>query len=376
MELKIKQSDFLEALKWTQGIAEKKSAMPVLSNVLLSAEDKGLAILATDLELSLKIHTPCQVFKKGRVLVNAKGIFDIVREAPQKEIKLTGQKDAVEVTSGKSEFKVLGMPPAEFPAFPDSSDHTLVGFSGSQLMEMIDKTSYAVSTDESRYALNGVYLERPTGSDKKAILRMVATDGHRLSYIDREVEKSFKLEEGVIVPRKGLSLLKKLAEEAGAGLKLGLGKRELMVVREADADELQLTAFVRLIEGKFPKYDQVVPKGNKRTLTLPRKSLIGALRRADIMAQDRAHPVSFSISPGHLEISSSNPDLGEVREDLEAEYKGETFQVGFNARYFLDVLNIIQDEQIVLEMGDELSPCLMRSEFDRGFLALIMPMRL
>lgn len=375
MEIKIKQSNFLEALKWTQGIAEKKSAMPVLSNVLLRADDNGLTIMSTDLELSMRIDTPCQVLGKGSVLVNAKGILDIVREAPQKEIKLLGKKDAVEITSGNSRFKVLGMPPNEFPAFPDGKDYNFVSFSGSQLLEMIDRTVYAVSTDETRYALNGVYLERQ-GSDKKSSLRMIATDGHRLSYVDREMEKPFKLEEGVIVPRKGLNLLKKMAENAGTGLKIGIGKRELMVSRKSDDDEIGLTFFVRLIEGKFPKYDQVIPKKNNRIVSIPRKDLVGALRRADIMAQDRVHPVCFSLSPGHLEISSSNPDLGEVREDLDVEYKGETFQVGFNARYFLDILNVLVDEKLVLEMGDELSPCVLRSEFDRGFLALIMPMRL
>jgi DNA polymerase-3 subunit beta len=375
MEIRIKQSNFLEALKWTHGIAERKSAMPVLSNVLLKAENTGLVVMSTDLELSMRIHTPCKVHEKGSVLVNAKGILDIVRESPQKEIKLVGKKESVEVTSGKSEFKVLGMPTNEFPAFPDEKDYNLIPFSGSQLLEMIERTAYSVSTDESRYALNGVYLERQ-GSDKKTLLRMVATDGHRLSYIDREMEKSLKLEEGVIVPRKGLNLLRKLAEDAGKGLRLGIGKRELMVVRESDDEEPSLTLFVRLIEGKYPKYSQVIPKNNNRIVSLPRKDLIGALRRADIMAQDRVHPVSFSLSPGHLEISSSNPDLGEVKEDLDADYKGKTFQVGFNARYFLDVLNVLADDKVVLQMGDELSPCVIRSEFDRGFLALIMPMRL
>ncbi len=376
MELKIKQSDFMEALKWTQGIAERKSTMPVLSNVLLAADEKGLAVMATDLELSIRIQVPCQAKKNGEALVNAKGLFDIVREAPNKEIKLSGKKEAIEVTSGKSEFKVLGMPTSEFPAFPDNQNYEWVSFQGSGLLEMIDRTSYAVSTDETRYALNGVYLEKPADSETNG-LRMVATDGHRLSYIDREVTKAFKLPEGVIVPRKGLSLIKKLAETADQGLKLGLGQKELIVVREPkDEADIGVTFYVRLIEGKFPKYQQVIPKNAKRLVTLPRKSLVGALRRADIMAQDRAHPVCFALSPGHLEISSSNPDLGEVKEELEAEYKGETFQVGFNARYFLDVLNVLADEQIVLVLGDELSPCIIRSEFDRGFLALIMPMRL
>ena len=379
MELKIKQADFLEGLKWTQGIAERKSTMPVLSNVLLNAESDHLRIMATDLELSIRVDTPCKVLKKGSVLVNAKGLFDIVKEAANKEIKISGKQDGIEITSGKSEFKVLGMPTNEFPAFPDAKGYNLVAFPGSQLLEMIDRTSYAVSTDESRYSLNGVYIERHEGEgkSKESKLRMVATDGHRLSIIDRDVEKGFKLEEGVIVPRKALSFLRKLAETADGGFNLGIGKRELMVTCPAkDADEIGVSLFVRLIEGKFPKYEQVIPKKNNRIVTLPRTSLVGALRRADIIAQDRTHPVCFTLSPGHLEVRSANPDLGEVKEDVDVEYKGETFQVGFNGRYFLDVLNVVSDEQIVLQLGDELTPCVIRSEFDRGFLALVMPMRL
>lgn len=377
MELKIKQNDFLETLKWTQGIAERKSTMPVLSNVLLSSEGTGLSVKATDLELSISIEAPCKVLKKGSVLVNAKSLLEIVREAPHKEITLRSQKEGVEILSGKSEFKVLGMPTSEFPAFPDRKGYNPVPVPPSQLLEMLDRTSYAVSTDESRYSLNGVYLESRAGEGKAMALRMVATDGHRLSYVDRPIEKSLVLNEGVIVPRKALSFLHKLAEGATGGFNMAVGQRELMVSCPAkDTDEIAVSLFVRLIEGKFPKYEQVIPKKNGRTVTLPRKDLVGALRRADIMAQDRAHPVCFSISPGHLEIRSANPDLGEVKEDVEVQYKGETFQVGFNARYFLDILNVLQDEQIVLELGDELTPCILRSEFDRGFLALVMPMRL
>lgn len=377
MELKIKQSDFLESLKWTQGIAERKSTMPVLSNVLLSTEGTGLSVKATDLELSIGVEAPCKILKKGSVLVNAKGLLDIVREAPHKEITVSSKKDGIEIRSGKSEFKVLGMPTNEFPAFPDRKGYNPVAVPPSQLLEMLDRTSYAVSTDESRYSLNGVYLEARPGEGKTTDLRMVATDGHRLSYVDRPIEKGLQLQEGVIVPRKAIGFLHKLAEAATGGFNVGIGQRELMVSCPAkDADEIAVSLFVRLIEGKFPKYEQVIPKKNNRIVTLPRKSLIGALRRADIMAQDRAHPVCFLVSPGHLEIRSANPDLGEVKEDVEVDYKGETFQVGFNARYFLDVLNVLQDEQVVLELGDELTPCVLRSEFDRGFLALVMPMRL
>jgi DNA polymerase-3 subunit beta len=206
---------------------------------------------------------------------------------------------------------------------------------------------------------------------------MVATDGHRLSYVDRELTKSLKLTDGMIVPRKSLGLIRKMAELSGGHLKLAFGKRELTVIREASDDEaVALTLYVRLIEGKFPKYEQVIPQHNNRMVSLPRQGFMGALRRAAIMAHDTAHPVCFSISPGHMEISSSNPDLGEVKEDLEVAYTGDAFQVGFNARYFLDVLSVLQDEQVVLVLGDELSPCVIKSEFDRGLLALVMPMRI
>lgn len=377
MEFKIKQSNFLEALRWTQNIAEKKTTMPVLSNVLLSVEGKALNLLATDLELSINITCPCQVLKKGQALVNAKGLFDIVREAPDKEITIHGEKESFEISSGRSQFKVLGMPPSEFPNFPDGSSYQRIDFSASQLLEMVDRTAYAVSTDETRYALNGIYLEKIGGGKGAPSLRMVATDGHRLSYVDREVDKSFSLDNGVIVPRKALALLRKLAEDSAGNVQLGLGEREIMIVNPPeDGDGVGVTLFVRLIEGKYPKYEQVIPKKNDRIVSISRDSLAGALRRASIMAQDRSHSVRFSLSSGHLEIHSSNPDLGEAKEEMDADYKGDAFQVGFNAKYFLDVLNVVPDEKVVLELGDELSPCVIRSEFDRGLLALVMPMRL
>jgi DNA polymerase III subunit beta len=377
MELKIKQSDFLEALRWTHGIAEKKSTMPVLSNVLLSSGGKTLSLLATDLELNIKVDVPCLSSKKGSVLVNAKGLYDIIRELPVEEIELKGNKEGLEISSGRSQFKMLIMPTNEFPAFPEEHGAASLPFAASQLIEMIDRSSFSVSTDETRYALNGVFLEKREAKSGKAMLRMVASDGHRLAYVDRDIDQKIDLNEGVIVPRKGIALVRRLAEDAPAGLALQVGKKELVIVRAPKEEgDIGVTLLVRLIEGKFPKYNQVIPKKNDRIVSVPRSVMVGALRRASIMSQDRTQAVCFSFSPGLMEIRSSSPDLGEAKEQIDIQYKGETFKIGFNAKYLLDVLTILSDEQLVMELGDELSPCVIRSEFDKGFLSLVMPMRL
>lgn len=379
MEIKVQKNEFSKNLRWVQGIVEKKSTMPVLANVLLEAEGAALCVTATDLEVSVQVRCAAQVLKNGALLINARSLCDIVREAAEEEIHIKGEEaKGVRVLSGRSEFKVLGLSSSEFPNLPELKNRKLFDISAAELTEMIEKTSYAQSTDETRYILNGVYLERLKGereSTGQTTLRMVATDGHRLSYLDRKVSGEIPLEEGVVIPRKGLGLLKRLAEEVESGISLSFGSKELVVLGKT-AEREGVTLFIRLIEGTFPKYGQVIPKKNDRLVSVPRDLLTGALKRASIIAEDRSRAVKLLLSPGHLEISSSNPDLGEVKEELDVDYKGESFQVGFNARYFLDVLNVVKDEKVILELGDELSPCVIRSEYDRDFLSLVMPMRL
>ncbi|MBI1909713.1 MAG: DNA polymerase III subunit beta [Deltaproteobacteria bacterium] len=367
MEFKIGKREFLKALQWSQGIVERKTTMPILANILLETVGKKLKIAATDLETTVLVEVKAEVFKTGKVAVNARNLYDIVRELPQEEIRVEGEKNQwLELRSGQSKFRVVGMDPEEFPTLPVSKDKRF-RLEPETIQKMIEKTLYAVSTNETRLTLNGVYLE---GAGKEGTLRMVATDGHRLSYVDKEIKGDLKIDKGVILPRKGIVELKKLVEDGEGDLAMALEEKQVAVNRG------DVSLFLRLVEGEYPDYQQVIPKKLDRILSVGREVLTGALKRSSLVSVDRARGVNFSISPGHLELTSSHPDFGEAREELPVEYKGESFQVGFNARYLLDVLAVIQDEKIVIELKDEVSPCLIRSEFDRGFLSLIMPMRI
>lgn len=373
MELKIKKTDFLNLLKWSQGIVEKRGTMPILSNLLLETGEKPantLRISATDLEIALVAEGSAEIKAAGKVVVNARNLYEIVKEAPEEIIHLSKKGEfGIEIASGKSRFRVVGMNPSEFPTLPQVSSKDEIPIEADQLGEMIEKTFYAASSDETRYTLNGLYLVR-VSKGAKAFLRVVATDGHRLAYDERETSAKWNLPKGIIIPRKGVAEMKNLIGSGEGNLSVAVDERAI-VLRKG---KVALT--IRLIEGEFPNYEQVIPQKSEKMVSVDRALLMGALRRASIMTSDQARGVRFNFGSGLVEISASHPDLGEASEEIPIDYKGAVFQVGFNPRYFLDVLSILEDEKLILELKDEISPCIVRSEFDRGFLALVMPMRI
>ncbi len=371
MELKIKKGEFLSLLRWTQGIAEKRGTMPILSNLLLEAGTPGLfRLAATDLEISVGANGHAEVKTAGKLVLNAKNLYEIVREAPEDSLLLTRKGDhGAEIVSGKSRFRLVGMNPEEFPSIPKSSNLDFSPLDAAQMEEMVAKTFYAASTDETRFTLNGLFFSQLTRGDQ-SILRVVATDGHRLSYVERETGKKWKLDKGIIVPRKGIAEIKKLLADGKGDLGLAVDDKSIHFRRG------EITLVVRLIEGDFPAYEQVIPKKTEKVVSVGREILMGALRRAAIMTSETGRGVQFGFESGRLEIKSSNPDMGEATDEIAIDYNGTKFSVGFNPRYFLDLLGIMEDEKVVLELKDEVSPCVIRSEFDRGFLALVMPMRI
>ncbi len=372
MEIKITRTELLKGLGLVQSIVERKTTMPILANVLLEANKKALSITATDLEVGVNCSYNADVLEEGRVTVHAKSLYDIVKELPDDTVHFT-MKDGnwVEICCGKSTFRIVGLSPDEFPKLPKREGGQTQRTEAALLREMIDKTAFAMSSDETRYNLNGVYTDFSGGEDGKTVL-MVATDGHRLSVVKRKVGSKWNFPKGAIVPRKGVMELRRLTETgpADAPIDLWADKKHVIAYRD------NTTLVIRLIDGQFPPYEQVMPKRSKRTLALNRSELIHALKRVSVLSTDRARGVKFAFSPNNLDISASNPDLGEAKEELAAEYKGEAFEIGFNAKYFIDALSAINDEQAILQLGDETSPCVIGSEYDREFTHVIMPMRL
>jgi DNA polymerase-3 subunit beta len=369
MEFKIQREALIHGLYLTQSVIEHRSTMPLLTNALIEAKGKNITFTATDLQIGVTAHQTADVTGSGKVLVPVKHLYDIARELYNDIINIKIQANNwIEIISGKSKFKIMGAPANEFPSIP-TAEGSQCTMEAKAFVDMINKISYAMSNDETRYTLNGAYLEL-VGSGGKNNLRMVATDGHRLSYCERPFKGALKLSKGVIIPKKGVWEIKKLLEDVEGDFNLQIGDKT-MSISTKDA-----TLVCRLIEGQFPPYLQVIPKESQKVLSVERPNLTQSLKRVSLVANDKSKGVKFSISPGNLDISSSNPDVGEAKEELSCVYKGETFDIGFNASYFMDILGTLEDEKAVLELKNDTSPCVIRSEFDKGFLSVIMPMRL
>jgi DNA polymerase III subunit beta len=367
MEFKISREELKNALVWIQDVVEKKSTKPILSNTLLDCTENQLRLSGTDLEVGVQVELKATVKKTGQLGVPAKSLYDIVREISAEEITFKRKDEQwLEILSGRSKFKVAGLPSQEFPTMPQIPEKGAFSLDAPALKAMIEKSLFAVSTDETKYNLNGVFFEC---SDEK-IMRMVATDGHRLSMCEREMTQKMKLPKPVLLPRKGVMEIQKMITAEDGVLPFFWEGRNVIVKKGP------LTLFIRLIEGDFPDYSQVIPKKNDKKVHLSKEHLIGAIRRVSLLSQDHNRGIKWTFTPGHLELLCSNPDLGEAREEVECEYTGKHLEVGFNYRYFLDVLSVLEDDKVTLELKDEVSPCVIRSEVDKGFLSLVMPMRL
>ena len=373
MELQIGIDEFGRALYRAQGIVEKKSTMPILASVLLEAtEDGKLRVSAFDLEIGVQTLHPAEVRKGGSVALKHKELYDIIRALPEKTVVLKREaNNRVRLTSGAAEFNIVGQAAEDYPPFPRSEKVNYVAVDPTSLLEMIEKTQFAISADETRHNLNGVYFETTEG-----IVRMVATDGHRLSLVQRPIDGAFNLKRGVIVPRKGLLELRRLlAEEATGVCELGFTDTS-GVFRRGD-----VTMVMRLIDGTFPDYMQVIPKEADRTVTVDRPRLLDTLKRMSLLSSDRStNAVRFELQEGTLRVTSQNPDLGDAREEIPVTYKGTPLNIGFNARYLMDVLQVVDTAQMNVELCDELSPGVLKPFGDPGagarYTAVIMPMRI
>jgi DNA polymerase-3 subunit beta len=354
---------------------EKKSTMPILSHVLLEAKGTTeLHVSATDLDLAVSSEHACQVTKPGALAVSARHLYEIVRALPEQEVSLKrAANNYLEVRSGPAEFRIVGLPAEDFPALPRFERVPFVVIDPAELLEMIERTAFAVSTDETRYNLNGVFFETAGGA-----VRLVATDGHRLSLSEKKLSGDFALKRGVILPRKGLQELKKLLGEAVESgeekpeAKLGFVENSAIFRRPG------VVLVMRLIEGMFPDYRQVIPKAGEKVVSVGRQRLLETLRRVSLLSTDKAHAVKLELGPGALRVLSQNPDLGDAREEVPVEYAGEPLKIGFNARYLMDVLQVVRSDDVALELADDLSPGVVRgaTEADAGFTAVVMPMRI
>ncbi len=370
MNFTIEKEVFLKGLARIQGIVEKRNTIPVLSNVLLEGNDGELRFTATDLEVGMQSTYPANIRKPGKITVSAKKLYEIIKELPDHEISFNAKDNCwIEVECDKAQFNIVGLSADEFPNFPKPDQSHSLSLASALCKEMIEKTFFAVSQDESKYNLNGIFCQVQENTNQ---LRFVATDGHRLSMIDKEIANtaSSELSKGVILPRKGILELKKLAEEGEGNLNLGFMDNNAVISKD------RTVIIMRLVDGEFPDYSRVIPKTNEQFATIAVDPFLHALRRMIIVSSEKSRGVKMNFKNNLLEVSSSNPELGDAREELDIEYQGTDLSVGFNARYLLDILQVQHQNKIRMILKDNLSPGLIKPVEEDGYLAVIMPMRL
>ncbi|VBB47906.1 DNA polymerase III subunit beta [uncultured Desulfatiglans sp.] len=371
MDISIDRDELYRAIARAQSIIERKSNMPILSNILLSARNGTLSISATDLELGFQNEIPVQINSEGNITISGRKLFEILKEGKNNNIKIQEKENNwVFITDGFTRFNLATYPADEYPVFFEPDEIELVDISGALLSEMIEKTVYAVSTDEAGYKLSGIFIQRVSRQDR-VFLRMVATDGHRLSLIDKpfSAAENLGLGNGLMVPKKGMLELGKMGQDGGSIL-LGFKDKNCVARKE------KALLVIRLLESKFPDYDAVIPKDAASSVEVARGDLLDAMKRMEILSNERYRAVKIAFENNRMELVSTNPDLGDAQEALDVVFQGERVEAGFNPRYFIDILQSMESERVSLGFSDESKPCTLKGEADKGFLGLIMPMRL
>jgi DNA polymerase-3 subunit beta len=368
MNLTISKEQIINGLQAVQNVVSTRTTLPILSNVLLRAEGERLEFTATDLDVTISCGVEAKVKKAGASTVPVKRLFGIVRELNNAEIDLeVDDKNVCSIRSGPSFYKINGLSADEFPPLPTFKDDKKVVLPQETVKSMMKRTSFAISTDESRYVLNGIYI-----SLKDHKMTMVATDGRRLALADEEVDVSEKSQGEFIVPAKTVNELNRLLQDKGeVEIRYAENQASFTLKDEKGSSILIIT---KLIEGNYPNYRQVIPTETKERVGLVREEFLHALRRAEIMTSEKANSVKLSFGKNKLEITANSPEVGEAKESLAVNYKGPEMAIAFNPKYMIDPLNSLANDEVFLELIDELSPGVLK--INGPFLYVVMPMRL
>lgn len=368
MNLSIAKEQLLAGLQSVQNVVSVRTTLPILSNVLLRAEGTQLELTATDLDVTITCSVEASVKKGGATTLPVKKLFGIAKELGGLEIEMeTDEKNVCSVRCGASFFKIRGLAAEEFPPLPKFKDEKKVVLPQEKIRGMLKKTAFAISNDESRYVLNGIYLAL-----KEHSLTMVATDGRRLALVDEEVDVPEQSQGEFIVPAKAVNELSRLIQDKGeVEIRFSENQAAFTLKDEKAGSILMIT---KLIEGNYPNYRQVIPGETKERIALPREEFMHALRRAEIMTSEKQNSVKLSLTKNNLAITANSPDVGEARESMAVNYKGKDMAIAFNPGYVIEPLNALNTDEVYLELIDELSPGVLK--INGPFLYVVMPMRL
>ena len=367
MHIRVERDAFVDALGPVQGVIEAKKTLPILSHLLFDASPEGVWLFGTDLDVGLRSGLAAEVLKPGTVALSAKKLYEIARELPQATVELQVDPDLqVAIHCQRTSFRMKGLPRDEFPSLPDLKGDGEVTLETRVFRDMLRKTLFAVSSDQTRYALTGILVQV-----QESEVRMVATDGHRLALVraaNPSVNASRALE--ALVPKKAMVEALKITRDEGENVRIWLAENQFFLHQDSS------TLVARLIDGQFPNYDQVVPAAGPEKIVASKDALHGALRRTSAIMGERTTPTEFEFRAGRVFVSCVNMDLGEAHEEFEAAVEGGELKVGFNARYILDFLAAIDSQDVVIHIADPLSPALFRASGNDTYDCVIMPMRI
>ena len=370
MKLKVKKEFILPLLSQVQTLLEKRAALPVFSNICIKPQGQNRAVIyASDSELSFSAFFPCEIDEKSSFALNGKNFYEIVRELKDGFFELISSENFnLEIKQDRSKFKVHGLNPNDFPAFPHLKKKNKQTLKAGEFLDIIEKTLYCVSGDESRYHLTGVFLEQLSSS-----FRFVATDGHRMSFLDIKTDiKKEKIKDSIIIPKKALQELKKMLSQGGDQdiVDFFIEKPSLLV--QFKNQELN----TRLIEGKYPDYKQLIPKQEGKKIQVEKELFLSALKRISVLTSARFKGINFSFKKNKMALYFSHPESGEAFEELDCQYSGEELKVRFNSQYILDILHSIREDKVEISLLDNRSPGLIRPEGKSSYTCLVMPMKL
>jgi len=369
MELVVRKNDLLRELQLFQGIVERKNTIPILANVLMDAKGEEVRFLATDLEVGLRSKCAATVTKAGSLTLPAKKLFEIVRSLPETDIRISEEKGGVKVAADRFDSRMQTLPKDDFPTLPDASSGAGATLSRASIKEMVTKTQFAITGEDTRYFLNGaLFVLRPDA------MSLVATDGHRLALVTCPRDGTAKKdgdEDRPILPKNTLGELGRLPSSGDGDITYERGENHLFF---RVGDRLLIS---RMIDGQFPAYERVIPKGNDKHIEFERDRLTSAVRRVALLSNERSRAVKFQVDKGKVDVMSSSPDVGEAHETLPVDYSGSPMQICFNAQYVLDFLSAVTSDVVSLELKDEVSQAVMKPVGADGYdyTYVIMPMR-
>jgi DNA polymerase III subunit beta len=371
MKVTVERAELLKSLGHVHRVVERRNTIPILANVLIKAERSKLSFKATDLDLEITDSIAAEVGPGGSTTVPAHMFYEIVRKLPdgaQIVLEASGDRAVLAIRAGRSRFTLQTLPESDFPDLAAGDIVNTFKLAAGDLKRLIDKTQFAISTEETRYYLNGIYLHT-AGTAKAATLRAVATDGHRLAQVELALPSGANGMPGVIVPRKTVGEVQRLIEDSDAEVTVELSQGKVRFT----IGDVVLTS--KLIDGTFPDYARVIPLGNDKELTVDKKEFEQAVDRVSTVSSERGRAVKLSLSNGKLMLSVTNPDSGSATEEIEVEYGSEPLDIGFNSRYLLDIAAQIEGEAAVLKLADPGSPTLIQDRDAKGALYVLMPMR-